>query len=186
MSDILSFLQQRQSSRKLVAPAPNKTELEAILQAASRAPDHALLKPYRFLVIEGEGLQRLGAVLAASYAQTNPQAEQDKLAEVANKALRAPMIIAVIACLQTHVKVPEIEQHISAGCAAYGLLLAANALGYGGIWRTGVLTEHSHLKQSFGLDDHEAITGFLYLGTDSEPKKTLAPSDVQHLWQQWP
>ena len=55
------------------------------------------------------------------------------------KALRAPLLIVVAARVQEHPKVPEIEQLLSAGCAAMNMLTACHALGYGAIWRTGSL-----------------------------------------------
>ncbi len=52
--DMLQGLQSRVSMPLLVAPAPNSEQLENIWQAALRAPDHGNLKPYRFILVEGE------------------------------------------------------------------------------------------------------------------------------------
>ena len=41
MNDLMQFLQQRNSSPRLVDPAPTAAELEEIFRAALRAPDHA-------------------------------------------------------------------------------------------------------------------------------------------------
>ena len=57
--DTLTLLTTRRSNKKLIAPAPNKEQLEKIFQAALRAPDHGKLQPYHFVVIEHEGLNKL-------------------------------------------------------------------------------------------------------------------------------
>ena len=44
MSDILQFLQQRNSAPRLIAPAPSAAQLDDIFRAALRAPDHAWLR----------------------------------------------------------------------------------------------------------------------------------------------
>ena len=46
------------------APGPDAGQLQMILTAAARVPDHKKLVPWRFIVVEGEGRQRLGTVLA--------------------------------------------------------------------------------------------------------------------------
>ncbi|NVJ51283.1 MAG: nitroreductase family protein, partial [Gammaproteobacteria bacterium] len=66
---------------------------------------------------------------------------------------------------QEHPKVPAIEQAISCGCAVHGMLLAAQAMGYGGYWRTGSLAFNQALKAEFGIKASDEIVGFLYLGT---------------------
>ena len=58
--DALSLLLNRSSQPRLSAPAPSGEALENIMQAALRAPDHACLTPWRFIVCEGKGLDKLG------------------------------------------------------------------------------------------------------------------------------
>jgi nitroreductase len=53
MSDILRFLQSRNSAPKLTAPAPSAEHMQEIFRAALRAPDHAWLRPWRFITIDG-------------------------------------------------------------------------------------------------------------------------------------
>ena len=60
--DALTLLLTRRSQPRLSAPAPQGEALENIKLAALRAPDHASLTPWQFLVIEGKGLDQLGAL----------------------------------------------------------------------------------------------------------------------------
>lgn len=61
--DALQLLTTRRSEKKLTAPAPDKAQLDVIFQAALNVPDHGRLSPYRFIVMEGEGLNKLEILL---------------------------------------------------------------------------------------------------------------------------
>lgn len=61
--DALQLLTTRRSEKKLTAPAPDKAQLDVIFQAALNVPDHGCLSPYRFIVMEGEGLNKLEILL---------------------------------------------------------------------------------------------------------------------------
>ena len=47
--DTIETLLTRKSSPRLNEPSPSKEELELIFQTALRAPDHASLKPWKFI-----------------------------------------------------------------------------------------------------------------------------------------
>ena len=159
----IDLLLNRRSSGRLDAPAPQGEELETIIRAGLRAPDHGGLTPWRMLVAQGEGLDRLGHV----YFEAAKAADADDagLLKAQNMTKRAPMIITVVAKCQEHIKVPEVEQVISAGCAVHAMQMAAVALGYGGMWRTGGMAYDDRVKSGLGLTNGEQIVGFLYLGT---------------------
>ena len=75
MSDLLRFLQNRNSAVKLCEPAPDDTDMTEIFRAAVRVPDHAWLRPWRFITIRGERRSALGEVLAASLLQRKPDSD---------------------------------------------------------------------------------------------------------------
>ncbi len=185
MNDILQFLQNRNSAPRLVAPAPDEGQLEQIWRAALRAPDHAWLSPWRLITVSGERRQALGEQLESCLLLRNPDADQAARAKARGAPLRAPLIVVVVACLQEHHKVPRVEQRLSAGCVAHGILLAAEALGYAGIWRTGDPAFDRNLMDALGLARNEEIIGFLYLGTREGAAKSLprrAPADFVSSW----
>jgi len=135
--DAFDLLLNRVSVTRLVDPAPTAAQLELMFRAALRAPDHGQLRPWRFLTIEGEAREHLGELLAEALRQRQPDASDEVLHKPRKMPLRAPLLVAVIACPVTHPKVPEVEQLLAVGCAAHGLLLAAHAQGLGAVWRTG-------------------------------------------------
>ena len=171
--DALEALLSRNSAPKLSEPAPTGDALQRIFQAALRAPDHARLKPWRNLVIEGEARHRLGELFAQVAAGGETTLDEEALAKIRSKPLRAPLIIVVAVRLQVHPKVPEIEQYLSAGASAHAMLLAAHAQGFAGIWRTGAMAFNRELMRGLGLAENEHIVGFLYLGTPEGRAKHL-------------
>ena len=123
--DALDLLLNRRSIAKLSAPAPEGQVLENIIRAGLRAPDHAALTPWRFVIAQGEGLNKLSDILVkAAEADNSDEAVVEK---VKNAPFRAPMVITVIAKVTEHDKVPALEQYLSAGCAAQAMQMAAVA-----------------------------------------------------------
>jgi nitroreductase len=98
-----------------------------------------------------------------------------------SKALRAPLIVIVAARVASGVKIPAIEQVLSAGAAAQAMMLAAVALGFNAMWKTGTAAYDDLVKQSLGLEAADAIVGFLYLGTEVAPAQSLAPTEWRDL-----
>lgn len=180
MTDLIHAILNRSSEPRLDAPAPDGEILDSIFQCAARAPDHALLRPWRYLVVEGEGLDRLGGL----FAQTGEtEAEREKLRKM---PLRAPMIIVGITSMKPHPKVPEIEQFMSTAVGMGYMLLALESAGFGGMWRTGPMAYHPSVKAGLGLKEHEAIAGFLYAGTVINPKPDLPRPETSHFVSAWP
>lgn len=171
----LRFLLARRSCREVTAPGPDDAELELILRAALRAPDFGQLRPYRFLAARGEGLERLGrAMERAAVAAGKP----DKVvARAPTLPRRAPLLITVVASPREHKNVPRYDQELCAACAVLLMQMAARALGYGGLWRSGWLMYDRGFHAELGLADHEQIVGFLYLGTPAEEEGELPAVD---------
>lgn len=162
----LELLLKRSSHSKLTLPAPTDDELSTLFQAALRAPDHAGLRPWRFDVYKSpQALQLLGDKLVQASLAEEPELSVEQQTKIRNLPSRAPVVVVAITEYQEHPKVPAIEQAISCGCAVHGMLLAAQAMGYGGYWRTGSLAFNQALKAEFGIKASDEIVGFLYLGT---------------------
>ncbi|WP_052878967.1 NAD(P)H nitroreductase [Vibrio coralliirubri] len=168
--DALDLLLNRRSIAKLSDPAPEGVALENIIKAGLRAPDHGALTPWRFVIAQGSGLQKLSDILVR--AAEADESEDAVIEKVKKAPFRAPMVITVIAKVTEHEKVPAIEQHLSAGCAAQAMQMAAVAQGFQGFWRSGKWMFHPEVHQAFGLEGDDEIVGFLYLGTpDCTPMK---------------
>lgn len=183
--DALTLLNNRNSEPKLSEPAPDSETLHRILAAALRAPDHGRLHPWRFLLISGKSRHRLGELFGNALRARDPQASPEQIKKNQDAPMRAPIVIAVIARLQDHPKVPKVEQLLSAGCAAHGILLAAQALGFGAIWRTGDNCYDPHVKEGLGLGEGEEIVGYIYLGAPVGVPKPVDPVRVEDFVSHW-
>ncbi|MBD2858973.1 nitroreductase [Spongiibacter sp. KMU-158] len=183
--DALSLLQRRNSAPKLCEPAPTEAEYAEIFEAAARVPDHARLRPWRLRVIEGAARKQLGQLFVDAAQKRNPDFTEAELQRFRDQPLRAPSIIVVSARIQAHPKVPDIEQRLSAGCAAYAVLLAAEALGYAGIWRTGDHAFDPVVHAGLGMEKGEEIIGFLYLGSRDGAAKPLPDVALSEFVQYW-
>ena len=174
--DALELLVNRRSASRLAEPAPAGQQLDSILQAGMRAPDHGTLQPWHFFIIEGEGRDRFSALLEKGAIAAS---QDDKAIDKARSApFRAPMIIAVVAKCQVGHKVPVWEQEMSAGCAVMAMQMAAVAQGFNGIWRSGAWTEHPLVREAFACREQDEIVGFLYLGTPQLKGSTKGVSPV--------
>ncbi|MFO6484596.1 NAD(P)H nitroreductase [Escherichia coli] len=124
-------------------------QLQNILRAGMRAPDHKSMQPWHFFVHR----RGKGASVSAPYWETGaiPAGSDDKAIDKARNApFRAPLIITVVAKCEENDKVPRWEQEMSAGCAVMAMQMAAVAQGFGGIWRSGALTESPVVREAFG------------------------------------
>ncbi|MBS0364290.1 MAG: nitroreductase [Proteobacteria bacterium] len=184
----IDALLQRRSGRSLTEPGPDAGALELMFASAVRAPDHGALRPWRFLVIRGAARERFGELLAQYLRRAHPGTPPEALQRERHKAFRAPLIVVVAAKIDpAQRKIPQVEQLLSAGAAAHGLLLAADALGFAGVWKTGAATYDNEVKRALGFEDSEAIVGFLYLGTEATPgaPQPGPPRDWRGLVRVW-
>ena len=183
--DAMTLLSTRHSVAKLSEPAPDRAALERMLAAALRAPDHGHIRPWRFLVIQGPARERLGELFVRALLQRKPDASEEEQNKARQAPLRAPLLVTVIARLRPHPKVPEVEQLLSAGCAAHSIVLAAHALGFGAIWRTGDTSYDITVKSGLGLVEGEEIVGYIYLGTPASPPKLPAALPLADYVSDW-
>jgi len=186
MTDTVEAILQRQSHARLQEPAPEGADLEAILACGLRAPDHALLRPSRFLVVSGPGRQRLGEVFASALMEDRPDASPEEVEKARTRPLRAPMIIIGVTSPKEHPKVPPVEQTLSTGVALGYMLLALEARGFGGIWRTGSYAYHRRVREGLGLERNERITGFLYVGTPASSGVGKSRPETAQFVRTWP
>ncbi|MEO5679992.1 MAG: nitroreductase [Acidimicrobiales bacterium] len=189
--DAVEVLFARRSTGRLVAPAPSAHDLRTILRAAAAAPDHERLRPFRFTVLEGAAKDAFGQVLAEAYvarcAAAAIEAAPAKREKELTKLGRAPLVVAVSAVRQPSAKVPWEEQVAAVAAATQNACLAATALGYGSMWRTGDPAYDPNVKAALGLGADDAIVGWLYVGSYRDG---VAPSpndpDLDSLLLPWP
>jgi len=184
----LDFLEGRRSqpSRLLGEPGPTPEQLDRLLTAAIRVPDHGKLTPWRLLLIRGAQRLRLGEALSEIHVRIDPGVPPAVVQKDLERFNFAPLIVAVIARVETdHPKVPVQEQVLSAGYVAYNLLLGAQALGFGAQILTGWAAYDRDVAHLLGLGENERVVAFVHIGTAREgAPERLRPqlSDVVSEW----
>jgi nitroreductase len=164
----ISWLLTRRSAavKRLGAPAPTRAELDQILAAALTAPDHGSMRPWRVILCPEEGRARLAELFVAAKCRSRPDATETELAREREKALRPPVLLALLAQpKKTKPDVTEAEQIACAGAALQSMLLAAHGLGYGAIILSGSRCADPEIRRAFGAGESDHLLGFISIGT---------------------
>lgn len=180
---MLDLIINRLTPAKLAEPAPSREQLEKALLAAQAAPDHGRLKPWRFIVVEGIARAKLGQLMADALKQRDPGVTPEMMEKEAQKPLRSPVTIIVVAEIQSSPKAPEIEQVLAVGAATQNLILALHAQGFGAQWKSGAASFDANVKIGLGIKPSDHIVGIVYAGTPAEPGKPRpAPEGKVTYW----
>ena len=173
----------RASVSELAEPAPEGGDLDQVLQAGLRAPDHGKMRPWRFVLIRGEARAAWAETIVAALLAREPDAPQAVIDKQRNRVMTAPLIIALGAKLRQNQKVPEIEQMLSVGAAAMNMLNALHALGFGGVWLTGAHSFDPAVVAALGLEPGDKLAGFLFAGTPkaAAPLAMRRPALADHV-----
>ncbi|HVV36230.1 MAG TPA: nitroreductase [Acidimicrobiales bacterium] len=188
--DALDAIFARRSIGRLQPPAPTPEDLDTILRAAAVAPDHKTLRPWKFVVLDGDAKDAFGGVLADAYRARTLAAGKEIVAAKEDKERtklgRAPLVVVVGAVNRGEDSIPFIEQYAAAAAASQNMLIAATALGYGSMWRTGDPAYDDDVKAALGFSEDDAIVGFLYLGTPTAAAaKHPNEADLTDLVTRW-
>ena len=185
--ELIDYLTTRRSVTMpfLAEPGPNEDELREILTIGARVPDHGKLAPWRFVIFSGDRRKLAGEKLAEIVKSRNPDAEEIALELERNQFLPAPLTIGVISTAKPHVKIPEFEQLLSAGCAAFNIVHAANALGYGAHWVTRWFAYDAEAAQMLGAAPEERFVGFVHIGTPQTRLEDRDRPDVAEIVTHW-
>ena len=141
-----------------------RSVLDELFELARWAPNHHLTQPWRFRVLGPESLQRL---------------KQAAGPEKAGKLDCAPTLVLCTARLAGDPIQDEEDLHATA-CAAYIVLLAAQARGLGSYWRTPDVLRRPEGRAACGVEEAERVVALIHLGEsrqDKRPPDRLVPRD---------
>ncbi len=176
----LTFLTHRTSAVRLSAPAPDHEVVRQLLAAACHVPDHGRLRPYRFVIVGGDARDRFGQALADAAVAASPAAapHADK---IKNKAFFGPLLVALISSPRLGTSIPVWEQEATAACAGFGVVLAAEALGFGAVWKSAPVHDGEALQALLALVPHERFLGWVNIGTRADRPLTRPVVDLDAL-----
>lgn len=162
--DVFEAIRSRHMQTDVKQDAVPRALIEKLLSAAAQAPNHYKVRPWRFVVLTGDGLKKLGEAFAASFAERQPDLPAEALEKTRALPLRAPLVIAVGVDKPAEPKVLEIENIAAVAAACQNLLLAAHAEGLAVKWRTGEWAEDVKVKAFLGFAPDQRVIAFLYIG----------------------
>jgi nitroreductase len=185
--ETMDLLRRRRSSsaKAMGEPGPNPIELQNILQAACRVPDHGKLFPWRFLVIQGDARMELGRILEEALVARSANVSESLKRFERNRFLRAPVVVAIVSSLKTAKPIPEWEQRLSAGAVCQTMLIAAAAAGFGANWLTEWCAYDDIVLRGLGLGEDEKIAGFIYIGTATAPLEERERPALDNIVSEW-
>lgn len=171
--------------RLLHDPAPGQVALDLAVAAALRAPDHAGLRPARFVFVSGEARKALGGLMAESLARREPATPPERLGIEREKPLRAPMVVAAGAAIRDRPGVPRWEQEASAAASVMNFLNAMDAQGFGGVWLSSGALGDAAVKQALGFAEGDTLLGWIYLGTPGMDRPAARVVDATGVARHW-
>ena len=178
----LDFLLTRRSrpARTLALPVPSRGEVETLLIAAARSPDHGKLEPWRFVVLTRPATDRLARLVEARGAALG--VEPEKIVKAASQYGMADLAVVVVQVPRPTEKVPLIEQTYSAGAVCLALLNAATAAGWGANWLSGwPVYDATFRREGLGLAEGETVAGVIHIGTPGAETPDRPRPDVRKL-----
>ena len=188
---VFDLIKRRRSIGKMTGERPTREQIERLLEAATHAPNHHKVQPWKFFVLAGNAREELGTVMAISLAvrleETSSEKAQAILNKERNKPLRSPVVIVVAAEAPNQPNVMEIENIEATAAAVQNMLLTAEEMGLACMWRTGDAAYDPHVKQWLGLESGEHIVAFLYVGYPAIPRLERIPITFKEktTWSGW-
>ena len=180
-----SFFSNRRSvtAKKMVAKPINSVDLEKILAAGIRVPDHGALNPWKLIVMQGDILREIDEeIILKEFKKDNPNPSQAEIEIESSRLQRGGAVIAVIYKPIDHPKIPKWEMQLSSAAVCMNLLNCAQSMGYAAQWLTEWYAYNNKMLERLGGDiNKDLISGFIYIGMKiDEPteRKRPNPSDV--------
>ena len=181
MSEVSNFFSKRRSviARKMSSKPIDKDDLNLIIEAGIRVPDHGALNPWKLVVIQGDSLKIVDTkIILSEFIKKNPNMDNKFQEKESKKLQRAGAVIAVISTPIDHPSIPEWEMHLSSGAVCMNLLSSAQSMGYAAQWLTEWYSYNNQVLSFLGGKiSTDKISGFIYIGHKiEEPNERRRPN----------
>jgi nitroreductase len=166
-------------AKKMSSEPIDKDDLDSILKAGVRVPDHGALNPWKLKIIQGKIRKKIDEeIILTEFIKENPKSEKNDQKIEAKRMQRAGAVIAVLSTPKEHANIPEWEMQLSSGAVCMNLLSCAQSKGYAAQWLTEWYAYNdkmlAHLGGRIGVD---RISGFIYIGQKiDEPIERKRPN----------
>jgi len=177
----LTLITSRQNilPRRLAEPGPDAAQINDMFRAAAAAPDHGIVRPWRFVLVPQDKRALLAEVFARALQERDATATPEQLDQAREKAFRAPFLVMAIARLGVcEPDIDPLERMVSVGAAIQNFLLCAHSMGFGSSLTSGQAMRSAPLNQLFQLGQGEQAVCCINVGTVIKRKPARLRPDV--------
>ena len=180
--ETLEAIRSRRSIKQFVERPVARDEIERMIEAAVRAPNHRLTQPWRFYVLGPDARRAYGAALGARKAKRveDPDAARQVVEKVVRSHEALPAMLAVSLVQDENPEVRE-EDYAATFMAIQNLALAAVAAGLGTHLKTGAVMDDPRARAAVGVPEGERIVAIVEVGEPAampEEKARTPASDL--------
>ena len=167
--DVLDAIEARRSIKRFTDRAVTRSDIERLLQAVTRAPNHRMTQPWRFYVLGPEARTAFGRALGARKAKRveDPDAAAAVLEKVARDHGALPAMLAVAVVQNDDPEIRE-EDYAATFMGLENLALAAPAMGLGTHLKTGAVMDEPAARAAVGVEEGERIVATVHVGEPAE------------------
>lgn len=174
--------------RRAVFPAQynnkpiDRATLLQILETANWAPSHRMTQPWRFKVVTGKSLERLGDFMAQKYRETESRPKKIKEKKMREKPRKSAAVILICMQRDPAKSVPEWEELAATAMAVQNMWLTCTEMGIGSYWSSPALI--AHMDEFVELAEGEKCLGLFYMGYYDEelPRQERTPISDKLVW----
>lgn len=165
--------------RRLAEPGPSTEQVMDMFRCAASAPDHGVVRPWRFVLVPEDKRALLADVFAQALIERDAAATEEQIGQAREKAFRAPFLALAIARLgPCEPDIEPLERMVSVGAAIQNFLLSAHSMGFGGSLTSGQAMRSDALRQLFGLSAGEQAVCCINVGTPIKRKPARLHPEV--------
>ncbi|PID15979.1 nitroreductase [Sporosarcina sp. P34] len=166
---MLEALKKRRAIRQFEVREVEREKIEALLEAATYAPNDRMREPWHFYVLQGDSLTQYEQV-ALDYLQKRFPTKPHLVESSMEAITRTPLIIVVTSAIVDGDEGATKDNTFAVSGAIMSMWLMAEQLGLGMVWRTrGVGLVHETALHTFiGASDQEQLVGTLCIGYPAE------------------
>jgi len=159
--------------------APPRAHLEKMLEASNWAPTHGKTEPWRFVVLEKEGIAKFFGVCNDAMKKTFGEGSEKFLAyqtkQEKSKKDKAKSAYIIAICMKRKTLpnklMPEWEEVAATACAVQNMHLMATSLGVASYWSSGGPIDDALVLDLLGLkEEGDRCLGLFYVGMATNEK----------------
>lgn len=165
----LDAINQRRTIKRFENQEVSRGDIEAMLSAATLAPNHRLTQPWRFYVLGPEARYGYGMALGNRKAKKieDPAAAQKMRETVAEEHRAVPGMLAIAMTVNENEEIRE-EDYAAVMMGVQNLALVAVEKGLGTAFKSGAILGDPAARAAVGVAENERIVLVINVGVAAE------------------